>query len=320
MIVSISGSHGLVGSALREHYFHVPNVKPLFLDRARTEWVLGTSEVPWNPEGGLFDARPLEGSTAVVHLAGEGIAARRWSARQKERIRRSRVDGTRHLVEGLKSLKAKPSVLVCASAIGIYGHRGDEVLDESSPPASDFLADVCREWEAEASKAKDLGLRVVLLRLGIVLSPNGGALKKMLPPFRLGVGGRLASGRQWMSWVHLSDVVRAIHFAVETASLSGPANVTAPTPVTNREFTKILGRVLHRPTLFPAPGFALRAGLGEMAGALLLSSQRVLPRKLLAAGFSFQFASLEPALRDLVGRRRAAAASAGTPVSRTPIA
>jgi uncharacterized protein len=300
MIVAISGWHGLVGTALRLSYQRVPNVKLLQLDRGTKEFVLGISRVPWNPDTGAFDAQPLEGSNAIVHLAGEGIAERRWSSAQKDRIRKSRVAGTRLLVEGLRALKAKPSVLVCASAVGWYGPRGDEVLDESAPPGQGFLTDVCREWEAEAARATELGMRVVSLRIGVVLAGSGGALSKMLPIFRRGVGGRLGSGRQWMSWVHVEDVAGAIRFAIDTPALSGPVNATAPSPVTNAEFTKTLGRVLRRPTLFPAPGFAMRLALGEMADALLLTGQRVVPKKLVDAGYSFLFPTLEPALRDLL--------------------
>ncbi|MBI3846529.1 MAG: TIGR01777 family protein [Planctomycetes bacterium] len=300
MIVSISGWNGLVGTALRLSYQRVANVKMLQLDRTCSEFVLGISRIPWNPEKGVFDAQPLEGTNAVVHLAGEGIAEKRWSSAQKERIRRSRVDGTRLLVDGLRKLQSKPSVLVCASAIGWYGARGDETLDESATPGQGFLAEVCREWEAEAAKATELGIRVVQLRIGVVLATAGGALTKMLPIFRLGVGGKLGSGRQWMSWIHVDDVAAAIRFAIETPSLSGPVNATAPSPVANLEFTKTLGRVLGRPTLFPAPAFDLRVAVGEMADDLLLSGQRVVPKKLLAAGFSFGFPTLEPALRDLL--------------------
>jgi uncharacterized protein (TIGR01777 family) len=308
VILAISGASGLVGTARRrECMMRVPNVKMLFLDRNQEEFVLGISRIPWNPEAKRFDARALEGIHAVVHLAGEGIASRRWSARQKERILRSRVDGTRLLVDGLRSLKQKPSVLVSSSAVGYYGPRGDEVLDESAPPGSTFLSEVCKEWEAEASKAAELGIRVVLLRTGVVLARDGGALSKMLPPFRVGVGGRLGSGRQWMSWIHLADLVGAVRFAIEAPALSGPVNATAPTPVTNRDFSKVLGRVLHRPSLFAVPAPALRLAVGEMANELLLTGQRAIPKKLLEAGFAFRFANLEPALHDLLDPATASA-------------
>jgi uncharacterized protein (TIGR01777 family) len=247
---------------------------------------------------GVPDPAVLEGADAIVHLAGEPVA-QRWTAAAKQRIRASRVGGALRLVEALASLSNPPATLVSASAIGYYGSRGDEVLTESSPPGSDFLASVCAEWEDAAARAAQSGIRVVTVRIGMVLGPRGGALAKMLLPFRLGLGGRLGSGRQWMSWIHLDDLVALIRFALGEGSLTGPVNATAPEPVTNAEFTRELGRALGRPAVLPVPAFALRLLYGEMA-EVLLSSQRVLPAAAQAAGFSFRHARLAPALRHLL--------------------
>ena len=240
----------------------------------------------------------LDGFDAVIHLAGEPIAGR-WTAAKKERIRASRRDGTRSLCEQLARCSAKPRVLLSASAIGIYGDRGDEILTEDSPPGNGFLADVARDWETATLPATTAGIRVVNLRLGIVLSGHGGALKQMLPVFRLGAGGVLGSGRQFWSWIALADVVAAIRHALTTESLRGPVNGVAPFPVMNRAFTRTLGRVLHRPTILPVPAWAVRLALGEMGPALLLASTRVEPRRLLASGFKFQLPELEEALQRL---------------------
>jgi uncharacterized protein (TIGR01777 family) len=236
--------------------------------------------------------------TAIVHLAGENIAAGRWTAAQKRRIRDSRVEGTKSLVRSLSRLASPPRVFVCASAIGFYGHRGDELLDESSPSGTGFLPEVCREWEAAAEEAKSFGMRVVETRFGVVLSKAGGALQKMLLPFKLGGGGRIGSGQQYWSWVALPDVVGAIRHAIVTDSLTGPINVVAPNPVSNAEFTHTLANLLHRPAVIPMPAAAARLMLGEMADELLLASARVLPRKLEQTGYAFQFGDLEGALRD----------------------
>jgi uncharacterized protein len=260
-----------------------------------------TSEV-WDP----YAARPmshpeaLEGTTAAVHLSGVNVAGRRWTSAYKREILESRVTPTHALATLLAGLKAKPAVLVCASAIGIYGSRGDEVLTESSLPGSGFLPEVCLAWERASQPAADAGIRVVHVRFGVVLSPEGGALAQMLPLFRAVLGGRLGSGRQWVSWIALPDVIGAIEFALQTASLSGPVNVVAPNPVTNLEFTRALGRALHRPTLLPAPGFALRLAFGEMAQATILASERVLPARLSAAGFHFAYPEIEAALRAVL--------------------
>jgi len=240
------------------------------------------------------------GPDAAVNLAGASIAGGRWSAERKAVLRASRIDTTRALVEALAKMNVRPSVLVSASAIGIYGNRGDELLTEESKAGADFLAGLAREWEAEALKAEALGIRVVLSRFGIILSREGGALAKMLLPFKLGAGGRLGSGQQWMSWVTLEDVVGILRMAIEKAAVRGAVNVVAPQPVKNAEFTKVLAKALHRPALFPAPAFALRLALGEMADALLLSSQRVAPQKLQQAGYRFLHPELRAALSAIL--------------------
>jgi uncharacterized protein len=260
-----------------------------------------TDEV-WDP----YAARPMnhpqaiEGTTAAVHLSGVNVAGRRWTSAYRREILESRVTPTHALATLLTELKAKPAVLVCASAIGIYGNRGDEVLTETSLPGSGFLPEVCVAWERATQPASDAGIRVVHVRFGVVLSPEGGALAQMLPLFRALLGGRLGSGRQWLSWVALPDAIRAIEFALQTASLSGPVNVVAPNPITNVEFTRALGRSLNRPTLLPAPGFALRLAFGEMAPATILASERVLPDRLSAAGFHFEYPEIEAALRAVL--------------------
>jgi uncharacterized protein (TIGR01777 family) len=256
--------------------------------------------VGWNPETGEIDAAALEGLDAVVHLAGESIASGRWNAEKKARIRESRVKATRLLCEALAARQRRPRTLVTASAIGYYGSRGDEVLRESSSPGTGFLAEVCKDWEAATRPASDSGIRVVLVRFGMILSKKGGALAKMLTPFRMGVGGKIGDGRQYMSWIALTDVVGAIHHALMTESLSGPVNVVAPNPVTNLEFTKTLGSALGRPTFFPMPAFAARLAFGEMADELLLSSQRVEPTRLRETNYSFRFADLAGALQSIL--------------------
>jgi uncharacterized protein (TIGR01777 family) len=247
---------------------------------------------------GVVRPEDFEACDAVVHLAGEPVA-QRWTAAAKERIRSSRVDGTRHVVEALARLNTPPAVLVSASAIGIYGTRGEETLTESSMPAADFLGEVAVEWERAARAAEAFGTRVVTPRLGVVLTRDGGALEKMLPPFKLGVGGRIGDGKQWMSWIHIDDVVRLIEFAIRNESVRGPVNAVAPNPVTNAEFTRELARALHRPAIFPVPVFALKMLFGQMA-EILYASQRVIPEAAICAGFGFKFAEVSAALRDLV--------------------
>jgi uncharacterized protein (TIGR01777 family) len=259
-------------------------------------------DVFWDPAAGVRDLSRLEGVHAVVHLAGENIAAGRWTARRKEEIRRSRVEGTRRLSESLTRLSRRPNVLVSASAIGVYGDRGSELLTEDSVPGKNFLARVCQEWEAATEPASRAGIRVVCMRFGVILSSAGGALKKMLLPFKLGAGGRLGSGAQYVSWIAIDDAIGAILHAILTLPLRGPVNAVAPASVTNAEFTRTLARVLSRPAILPVPASAARLVFGEMADALLLASQRVVPTRMQESGYHFRLADLEGALRHLLGR------------------
>ncbi len=296
--IAVSGASGFVGAALvRSLGAQGATVKRLVRSAPRDP----LTEILWNPAAPL-DPAALEGLDAVVHPAGESIAGL-WTKGKKARIRDSRVLGTRHLATALAKCAKRPRVLVCASAIGYYGNRGDEVLREDSPSGSGFLADVSREWEAAAQPARDAGIRVVHLRFGMVASPTGRALKQMLLPFKLGLGGRLGSGRQYMSWISLDDAVGAIEFALATDSLAGPVNAVAPDSLTNAEFTQALGAALHRPTIFPVPEFVLRTLLGEMAEELLLCSQRVEPARLLAGGYKFKHPKLKPALEAMLRGR-----------------
>lgn len=295
--VAVTGSHGLVGSslvALLEGGGH--RVTRLVRGQA------AEGEIAWDPLAGQLDPGALAGVDAVVHLAGENIASGRWTAERKQRILESRVAGTQTISRAMAAAEPRPRVLVSASAIGYYGDRGDELLDETSPPGDGFLADVVQQWEAATGPAAEAGIRVVPLRFGMILSPRGGALAKMLTPFRLGAGGVVGSGRQYWSWITLDDATGAILHALMHDELSGPTNAVSPNPVTNREFTRLLGRVLRRPTVFPMPAFAARLALGEMADELLLASARVVPKKLLDSGYSFRHPQLEPALRHLLGR------------------
>jgi uncharacterized protein len=263
-------------------------------------------ELQWDPASGLLHPERLGVLDAVVHLAGENVGAR-WTAERKRRIKVSRSLGTRSLSESLGGLKVKPKVLIAASAVGVYGNRGDEILTEDSTLGSrshDFLAEVAQEWESAAEPARQAGIRVVHPRLGIVLSARGGALRKMLLPFRLGLGGRLGSGRQWMSWILIDDVIGAIEHAIASDTLRGPVNLTAPEPVTNRDFTAALGRALSRPAIVPVPAPLLRLALGEMAGGTVLASARVLPTRLLESGYRFRYPDLGSALRHVLRSER----------------
>jgi len=298
----VSGASGLIGSALRAvlstgGHRSVPLVRN---SRAPSEAAEG---IGWDPRTGSIDAERLEGVDTIVHLAGESIASRRWSAEQRASIRDSRVTGTRLLAETVAALKRPPEALICASATGWYGDRGAELLPEDAGPGRGFLADVCREWEAAADPARDAGIRVVHLRFGMILWPSGGALKKMIPPFQAGVGGRTGSGQQFWSWISLDDAVGAILHAAATGTLDGPVNVVSPQPVRNAEFAAVLGAVLGRPACVPLPAGVLRLALGQMADELLLSSARVIPTRLLESGFRFRDPELEPALRHMLGRQ-----------------
>lgn len=301
MKVIVTGSTGLVGRALVRSLLSDGNSATRLVRGGAQEFSApGTKAVHWEPEKGVVDAGELEGHDAAVHLAGESIAEGRWNEEKKRRIRESRVQGTRLLAETLAGLSAKPSVLVSASAIGFYGDRGREALSEESASGEDFLSEVCREWEKATLAASQAGIRVVHLRIGIVLSAEGGGLAKMLTPFKLGVGGRVGSGRQYMSWITLEDLVRIIRRALTDEHLRGPVNVVAPNAATNEEFTKTLGHVLGRPTFLPLPAFAARLAFGEMADALLLSSARVVPARLQEAGYQFQHPELEGALKHVL--------------------
>ncbi len=299
MKVIVTGSTGLVGQALiRSLISEGHGVTRLVRGEAQTFRAPNSVAVQWEPVTGVVDAKELEGHDAAVHLAGESIADGRWTDEKKRRIRDSRVVGTRLFAETLAGLKDKPKVLVSASAIGFYGNRGSEVLVEESASGDDFLSEVCREWEKAALPASQAGIRIVHLRIGVVLSADGGALQKMLTPFKLGVGGKVGSGEQYMSWITLDDLVGIIRYALTNEEMRGPVNAVAPNPVTNAEFTKALGNVLGRPTIFPMPAFAARLAFGEMADALLLSSTRVEPARLKESGFKFAEAEIEGALRQ----------------------
>jgi uncharacterized protein (TIGR01777 family) len=297
MIVLVSGASGLVGTALVQELRQEGHEVLRLVRRAPA----AADEVRWDADSGVESAEQLE-VDAVVHLAGESIAEGRWSDAKKRRILESRTKGTRALCESIARMKRRPSVLVSASAIGFYGDRGDEVLGEESASGSNFVADVCRQWEAATELAAQAGVRVVNLRIGVVLAGHGGALKKMLLPFLLGAGGKLGSGDQYMSWIGLDDVVGAIRHCLVTESLSGPVNATSPNPVTNVVYTKTLGRVLKRPTIAPMPGFAARLVFGQMADELLLASARVRPTRLEESGYAFRSAELEPCLRVALNR------------------
>lgn len=296
MKVAITGSTGLIGGALVRS-LKAKNHVPVCMVRNKAK----AGEIAWNPNDGTIDASHLEGMDAVVHLAGENIAGGRWTDARKRRIEESRTKGTSLLANTLAKLSQPPAVWVSASAIGFYGNRGNEILTEESAAGRGFLADVCQSWEKATEAVESTSIRLVKLRIGVVLSPDGGALAKMLLPFKMGAGGIVGPGTQYFSWIELSDIVRAIEHAIETPSLSGPVNGTAPVPVTNREFTKALGRALSRPTIFPMPAFAARLAFGEMADEMLLSSTRVEPTRLQKSGFVFRYPELNGALKHLLG-------------------
>jgi uncharacterized protein (TIGR01777 family) len=302
MRILVSGSTGFLGTALIETLEgqgqSIARLVRPGTSQKRVSAVRAES-VSWDPVAGQFDAAGAEGADALIHLAGASIAEGRWNASRKELLRTSRIDATRHLIGALAKLQRPPRVIVAASAIGYYGNRGDETLTEASAPGNDFLAGLCQEWETETARGAGFGARVVNLRFGIILAAHGGALPRMALPFKFGAGGRLGDGRQWMSWLTLRETISIIQFALANSGLSGPVNAVAPNPVRNSEFTGVLAKTLHRPALFPAPAFALRLALGEMADALLLVSQRVIPFKLADSGYPFLQPSLAGALAEV---------------------
>jgi uncharacterized protein (TIGR01777 family) len=297
--VVVTGATGLVGTKL---VAALESAGKQVIRAVRRPVRDPSTELHWNPAQGQCDRDRLEGVDAVVHLAGANIAGKRWSEKYKKQLLESRVEGTTLLSQTLAGLASKPRVFVCASAIGYYGHRGEEELDESAACGDGFLPEVCMQWERACQSARDAGIRVVNARIGVVLSPDGGALAKMLLPFKLGGGGRIGSGKQYFSWIALDDVVGGIQFVIDNDAVSGPVNLVAPHAVSNREYTRALGRVLSRPTILPMPEFAARLAFGEMADALLLASARVIPGVLTSAGYDFLYPQLEPALQHLLGK------------------
>jgi uncharacterized protein (TIGR01777 family) len=296
--IAITGATGLIGRALCDalvadghHVVRLVRRAPHSVD-----------EVQWDPAAGIVEPARLTGVDAVIHLAGENIGGGRWTDARKARILNSRVNGTRLLCDAIEKLQSPPKVLISASAIGYYGDRGDELLNEASGSGSGFLPDVCVAWERATESAATRGVRVVLLRTGAVQTPEGGSLQRMLLPFKLGIGGKFGTGKQWWSWIGIEDVTGVIRFALMNEKLAGPVNLVAPHPVTNEEFTKILARLLKRPAIAPIPRFALKVILGEMADGLLFSSARVEPKRLSEAGYQFHQTELEPTLRSLLSR------------------
>ncbi len=300
MKILVTGATGLVGTALvpalaREGHTVCRLVRSATKTAGES---VGTFDVTWDPETGNLGGAAV-GAEAVVNLGGASIVAGRWTDARKSLLRTSRVDSTRALVAALEKMNAKPSVLVSASAVGLYGNRSDEILTEDSAPGNDFLGNLTKEWETEALRAEQFGTRVVLARFGIILTSEGGALPEMMLPFKFGVGGRLGNGKQWMSWITLEDVVAILRLALIKRELGGPINVVAPEPVRNADFVKELAKAMHRPAIFPAPALALRLAMGEMADALLLSSQRAVPQKLTREGYSFASRNLTEALETI---------------------
>ncbi len=303
MRLAVTGGTGFIGGALCQALLRDGH-EVLLLTRAPSSSLAAPAErvrvVPWQPGIDSGWMAQLDGVDGLINLAGESIVVRRWTATQQRRILRSRLEVTTALVDAIGRMRRRPAVLISASAVGYYGPRGDEALDESAPSGAGFLAEVCRQWEASAARAEALGVRVVRLRIGLVLARDGGALAKMASPFRWGLGGPLGSGRQWMSWIHRDDVIGVIRWVLTHPELQGAVNATTPSPSTMHDFARTLGRVLHRPAVLPAPAFALRWLLGKMASELLLSGQRVLPAALQRSGYVFTYPSLEQALRACV--------------------
>jgi uncharacterized protein (TIGR01777 family) len=299
MKILVSGSTGLIGQALVSS---LTGAGHEMIRLVRSQRDAAERDIPWDPATGRLDSRRLEGLDGVVHLAGESIAQGGWTAEKKARIRNSRVKGTQLLAQALAQLNRPPRAFICSSAIGYYGDRGAEIVREESSAGSGFLPEVCREWEAAATPAAERGIRVVNLRTGLVLSSNGGALPRMLTPFKLGVGGKLGTGRQYMSWISIDDMVGIIRHTLERDSLHGPVNAVSPHPVTNLEFTRTLGQVLSRPTFFAVPAFAVRLMFGEMGQSLLLDSTRVEPARAAASGYVFRYPELMGALRHVLGK------------------
>ncbi len=297
MKILISGANGLIGSILKP-FLRTGGHTVYQLERQSSS---DPQSIFWQPRSGEIELEKLEGLDAVIHLAGESVMGR-WTPEKKERILKSRVEGTRLLVDSLAQLKQPPKVLICSSAVGYYGDRGAERLSETAPAGEGFLAEVCQAWEAEAARAADYGIRTIMARTGIVLSGQGGALATMLPPFQLGLGGKLGSGQQYMSWISIDDMIRAFYHCLYTESLSGPVNFVAPSPLQNSRFTESLARVLHRPAWFQVPKFALDLVMGKSADEMLLASTRVEPAQLVSSGFIFQYPDLDSALRHELGR------------------
>ncbi|MCP4253489.1 MAG: TIGR01777 family protein [Candidatus Scalindua sp.] len=295
MNVAITGSSGLIGSSLVSFLSKKSvNVRKILRENPKDD------DISWKPEDGDWNSAFTGGVDGIVHLAGENIASGKWTRKKKEKIRNSRIEGTKRLCEHILKLPIRPSVLICASAIGYYGNRGVEFLNEGSSMGSGFLPDVCLGWEEAAESVSKAGIRVVNVRFGIVLSKDGGALAKMMTPFKVGMGGKIGSGTQYMSWIAMDDVTGAIYHTLTTDSLKGPVNVTAPNPVTNKEFTNTLGEVLKRPAVVPMPAFAAKLAFGEMAKDLLLASTKVAPKKLSDSGYEFQYTELEDALKHIL--------------------
>jgi len=294
MKVLITGGRGFIGSALSRE-LRTAGHDVVITTRKETN---STGELTWSPPS-LIPQKKISIFDAIVNLAGDSIFSDRWTKDKKERIRSSRINTTHYLIESIKNADVKPKVLINASAVGFYGPHGDEEVTENMSPGKDFLASVCNAWESEARKAEGIRVRTVITRFGIVLGPDGGALQKMITPFKAFVGGYLGSGKQWMSWVHIDDITGFIKYAIEHDKISGVYNVTTPNPVTNKDFSSTLGRALGRPSIFPVPGFALRAALGEF-GEILLTGQRVIPERALTSGYKFKYPLLDEALKSIL--------------------